>query len=138
MARKIAVTELAKMGYCETLLVLNKKHNNADDGYRDQAAIDRGNKEHDAFDERVKREHKPRQPAADKRCFIASCVYGQEAPQTERLRQWRDESLVHKFGGSLFINTYYRLSPTIARVLDKHAGLQAVVRSMLDRLLRRL
>jgi len=115
-----------------------RKLNNADKGYRDEAAIDRGNKEHEAFDARVKREHAPRKPARDKRCFIASCVYGHEAPQTERLRQWRDDSLAHKFGGSLFINTYYRLSPSIARLLGKHEGLQAVVRSMLDCLLRRL
>jgi len=90
------------------------------------------------FDEWVKKEHKTLQTAADKRCFIASCVYGLEAPQTERLRQWRDDSLAHKFGGSLFINTYYRLVTSIARVLGKHEGLKTVVRGMLDCLLRRL
>jgi len=39
MARKLAVTELAKRGYCETLLVMNKELNNADKGYRDDVAI---------------------------------------------------------------------------------------------------
>jgi len=72
MARKLAVTELAKMGYCETLLVMNKELNNTDKGYRNEAVIDRGNKKHEAFHARVKREHAPRQPARHKRCFIAS------------------------------------------------------------------
>jgi len=97
MARKLAVTELAKMGYCETLLVLNKTRKNGHKAYRDEAAIKRGNKEHDAFDARVKREHQPYTPATDKRCFIATSVYGPDALQTERLRQWRDNSLTHKW-----------------------------------------
>jgi len=59
MARKLAVTELAKMGYCETLLVMNKELNNADKGYRGEATIDRGNNEHDMFDERVKKNTNP-------------------------------------------------------------------------------
>lgn len=138
MARKLAVTELAKMGYCETLLVLNKKHNNAHKAYRDEAAIHRGNNEHDEFDARVKREHQPYGPVTDKRCFIATSVYGQEAIETERLRQWRDHSLSHKVGGVWFIETYYRLSPYVARLLDQHEPLRALVRTMLNALLRRL
>ncbi len=136
MARKLAVTELAKMGYCETLLVLNKTRKNGHKAYRDEAAIKRGNKEHDAFDARVKREHQPYTPATDKRCFIATSVYGPDALQTERLRQWRDNSLTHKVGGVWFIKAYYRLSPAIARTLDRHAVFKALVRSILDRLVR--
>ena len=46
MAMKLAVTELAKMGYCETLLVLNKTRNNGHKAYRDEAAIKRSSPIH--------------------------------------------------------------------------------------------
>lgn len=138
MARKLAVTELAKMGYCETLLVLNKKHNNGHKTYRDEAAIDRGNKEHDAFDARVKREHAPYSPVTDKRCFIATSVYGPEAIETEQLRQWRDHTLAHKVGGAWLITAYYRVSPYVARFLDRNESLKVFIRSMLNLLLRKL
>lgn len=131
MPKKLAVTELAKMGYCETLLVLNKKH-----GTRtqfDQASINRGNKEHDAFDKLVNREH----IVQDKRCFIASAVYGEHAWQTDQLRDWRDRSLASTATGRYLIKLYYACSPSIATLLQRYPALQVPVRSALN-LVRRV
>lgn len=138
MARKIPVTEFAKMGYCETLLVLNKKHKSGDQSCRDEEAINRGNKEHDAFDARVKKQHVPYRPTADKRCFIASCVYGQEHPTTERLRQFRDHSLKRTAPGRALIALYYRVSPHIVVVLDQHAAIKQLATRLLNQFVRRL
>jgi len=48
----------------------------------------------------------------------------------------RDNSLTHKAGGVWFIKACYRLSPAIARTLDRQAEFKALVRSILDRLVR--
>lgn len=138
MTKKLPVTELAKMGYCETLLVLNKKNNNASEGYRDEPAINRGNKEHEAFDARVKRSHKPYATATDKRCFIATSVYGENAIQTQQLRQWRDQTLIPTRLGRGFVNTYYYLSPAVARILSRCPRLNDSLRFLLNLWVKRL
>jgi len=138
MSKKIPVTEFAKMGYCETQLVLNKKHKNEGQSYRDQAAISRGNKEHDAFDARVKKQHIPYQAANDKRCFVASCVYGQEHPKTERLRRFRDRSLLPTSTGRALVKLYYSVSPKVLPLLEKHRVLKRITTYLLNAIVRRL
>lgn len=138
MSKKIPVTEFAKMGYCETLFVLNKKHKNPEKAYRDQAAINRGNKEHDAFDARVKKQHVPFKEATDKRCFIASCVYGQEHPKTEQLRQFRDAQLRPSAIGRALVKLYYRVSPSVLPLLENHPVLKRMSAHILNAIVRRL
>src|SRR5699024_9681073 len=68
----------------------------------------------------------------DKRCFIATAVYGPDAWQTNALRNWRDDALLPHAWGRLFIGSYYRISPAIARRLDHHPRMRATVRRLLD------
>jgi hypothetical protein len=66
-------------------------------------------------------------------CFIATSVYGSDAPETNSLRLWRDEVLLPKRSGRLFVKAYYLCSPYIAGVIRRSPRLKASVRLVLDR-----
>jgi len=70
----------------------------------------------------------------DKRCFIASQVYGGEAWQTNALRAWRDRTLMPRASGRAAVRLYYAVSPAIARVLASWPAAARLVRSVLDRI----
>lgn len=58
-----------------------------------------------------------RQTGQDQRCFIASYCLGPRHPVTQSLRDYRDDVLVNKRLGKLFIRAYYGLSPVLIRYL---------------------
>lgn len=68
----------------------------------------------------------------DKRCFIATAVYGPDAEPTHQLRRFRDRALMPSFAGRCLVRAYYALSPSLARLLLRHPRCRAVVRPVLD------
>ncbi|MFH0894884.1 MAG: CFI-box-CTERM domain-containing protein [Bacteroidota bacterium] len=65
-------------------------------------------------------------------CFIATACYGSyDAPEVIVLRRFRDEVLMHSFGGRLFIKAYYFLSPPIASFISRHEKLRQIVREFI-------
>lgn len=72
-------------------------------------------------------------------CFIATAAYGSlMEPEVMSLRRFRDTTLKNSGMGKLFIRTYYRLSPPIARFIAKRPGLRALVRCILRPVIRML
>lgn len=71
----------------------------------------------------------------DKRCFIASQVYGGEAWQTNAFRAWRDQTLMPSAAGRAAVRLYYAVSPSIARALARWPAAASLVRRALDRIL---
>lgn len=69
---------------------------------------------------------------ADRRCFIASAVYGVDAPETNTLRAWRDRVLKVSSLGRCFIWFYYRVSPRVAMLISRRPWLQQQARRVLD------
>ena len=65
-------------------------------------------------------------------CFIATAVYGAEAPQVVALRRFRDQRLIPHVLGRAFVAIYYRVSPPIARLLANLPKVAAAVRCGLD------
>lgn len=66
-------------------------------------------------------------------CFIATAAYG--SPMTTEinvLRNWRDLSLKKSYGGRVFIKIYYRVSPSIAKLVSKSERGKSVIRKLLD------
>lgn len=66
------------------------------------------------------------------RCFIATSAF--ESPlalEVQLLRHWRDQSLRKSRAGRRFIAAYYKLSPSLARFLDKHPALKPFTRAVL-------
>jgi len=64
-------------------------------------------------------------------CFIATAAYGTEtASQLNVLRDFRDQVLLKNPLGSLFVQTYYEVSPPIATLIAKSDFLRTVVREL--------
>ncbi|MBK8168592.1 MAG: serine/threonine protein kinase [bacterium] len=68
-------------------------------------------------------------------CFIASAVYGPQAPETLALRLWRDRTLGRSWIGRRLVDGYYALAPRLVPLIERNRGLEAFIRRCLDRLL---
>ena len=72
----------------------------------------------------------------DVRCFIATAAFdSEEQYHIERLCRFRDKYLLTNHFGRLFVKTYYRLSPPLARFISDKAPLKRMVRGILKLLL---
>jgi len=70
-------------------------------------------------------------------CFIATAVYGNyAAPEVLILRNYRDQYLMKRRTGQWAVKVYYRISPSIARIITKSPGLRRQTKIALDRLVR--
>lgn len=127
----VSVTEVAGLLYCE-----RKAYYDARYGKRTPPEVEararQGERAHLAF------ALEGRERASDARCFVASAVYGADAPQTQALRQWRDRALMHSALGRLGVRLYYAVSPTIAAALIRHPALGTLARKSLDALVARI
>jgi hypothetical protein len=65
-------------------------------------------------------------------CFLASAVYGQDAPQLERFRAFRDEALLTQAAGRALVALYYRVGPALAYAVRRCSPLGRVARAALD------
>jgi hypothetical protein len=66
------------------------------------------------------------------RCFIATAAYGTEtAAELDTLRDFRDDVLLKNAPGSIFVETYYRISPPIADLISRNDFLRAIVKETL-------
>ena len=66
-------------------------------------------------------------------CFIATAVYGSEfSPEVVLLRQFRDEIVLHKALGRIFVNFYYKVSPPVAFWMQDKAFFKRFVKRILD------
>lgn len=73
---------------------------------------------------------------SDKRCFIATAAYGSnDAIEVEQFRNYRDNTILNKKGGEFLVNTYYLISPFIAKILERSSFLRLQTRKFLNYLL---
>ncbi|MBI5198183.1 MAG: hypothetical protein HZA19_06195, partial [Nitrospirae bacterium] len=71
-------------------------------------------------------------PRLGEACFIATAAYGSSLePHVVLLRQFRDQVLLPRLPGRVFISLYYRYSPPFARFLNEHPALKPGVRAAL-------
>ncbi len=66
------------------------------------------------------------------KCFIAGAVYGENAIETDLLRKYRDNHLMHTLIGRNFIDAYYRASPGIATYVARSRTFSKIIRKILD------
>ena len=65
-------------------------------------------------------------------CFIATAAYGTStAHEINVLRSFRDNVLMRENAGRKFISLYYRVSPTIAKMIEKSPALKLATRTAL-------
>lgn len=70
------------------------------------------------------------------RCFIATSAFGPQALEVQELRVFRDFTLKSSVVGRKFIYAYYKISPSIACLLDKQPWLKPAVRAALRLLIK--
>ena len=64
---------------------------------------------------------------SDSYCFIATATYGsQSAGEVLTLRQFRDRYLSSTKAGRLIVHTYYKMSPSLAQVIEGSNVLKAI------------
>jgi ribosomal protein L7/L12 len=62
-------------------------------------------------------------------CFVATACYGDyDAKEVLILRKFRDDRLMQSLPGRAFVQCYYAVSPFIARLINKSAGLKRYIR----------
>ena len=133
----IAASQLADMGFCETKVFLKSTLGDRD---TEQSAKLRGEgkAKHQAIHEAAVQHHNRRPSPVDKRCFIATAVYGVNDPRTDQLRRFRDERLMGTSAGRKLVGLYYWISPSIADFITEATWLRPIVERMLDAIRSRI
>lgn len=130
--RRLSATDIAALGHCEMKVVLDQRLGEIVTPAQ-AAARARGNQEHQRFDRAASQHHNQSRPDAQTNpCFIASAVYGPDCWRTNELRSFRDRVLAPTPWGRVFVATYYRLSPPVARWLRTSPRATRQVRGVLD------
>jgi hypothetical protein len=72
-------------------------------------------------------------------CYVATAVYGSyDCPQVWTLRRFRDNYLIHRYWGRLFVKLYYRISPTLVKNFGEFKWFNFIFRSVLDPFVKKL
>ncbi len=109
--RAVSATQLAEMGYCEQRMLLAHRLGERTTLAQRQARA-RGNEAHLRYLAQGL-------AANDRRCFIASCVFGPDALETQQLRGYRDAVLLPRWWGRCLLAVYYRTAPCVCRLLER-------------------
>ncbi len=72
----------------------------------------------------------------DVKCFIATAVFGCDAPEVKKLRSFRDSYLLKDTPGRAIVSFYYRVSPPVADEIKKHPFIKIIVRRALELLVK--
>ena len=129
---RLTITNVVKATYCEQKLVFDRHFGDATPASI-RALADKGTRQHKKFEAQGNLKQ-----ATDSRCFIATHVFGGDAPQTWRLRQWRDESLMTHGWGRALVQTYYALSPSLIRLFGHSRTMQRLARTALNAFIKRI
>lgn len=131
--RPVSAKELAEMGFCEKRVLLAHLY-----GQRltleQRRSVERGRRAHDQY----YREGVAAASAtgADRRCFVATCLYGESAWQTEALRRYRDEVLLRRRPGRWIVAVFYAIAPGACRLLSWLPWLQFPARALVGLVVR--
>ena len=66
---------------------------------------------------------------------VAALIYGENSEQTELLKKYRDNVLSKTTEGQKTIKTYYKLSPTVTKLLEQWPLLKKRAKAFIDSLL---
>lgn len=126
--KRHTITDIVASVYCEQKTVFDRERGRVESSDM-RAKREHGIEQHKKFDRNARRGSKSP-------CFIATAVYGTDAPETEFLRAWRDKALMPSGLGRALVWLYYRVSPLLVPMLLRHARLASLTRSVLSRVVR--
>ena len=128
----VGASELAKMGRCERLVVLESAHGPRRSPSQEEARR-RGIAAHARFELQGRRASAPGGGSARRsgeRSFIATMVFG-DAWQTDALRDFRDTVLRPRPWGRRLVAAYYAAGPRLCTVLQHCPPLLGLTRWIL-------
>lgn len=125
----VSITDVVATVYCERKVVLDWTHGKKRP-IGVQARALSGSLGHKQFEYQG-----AMRAAVDRRCFIATHLYGGDAEQTWALRAWRDEVLMPTRAGRLLARAYYAVSPFVVRAMDRSPWLGRCLRPLLRALI---
>lgn len=133
--RHVTATELATLAKCQRQGVLDALHGKAPSASTAEARA-AGEREHARHHFEALRYGRAPAGSGDRRCYVATALYGPDAPETQRLRAWRDRVLVPHAMGRMLVRLYYRLSPPLLRLARTRPCIGTLLRDLTDRVLR--
>lgn len=131
----MSASELAQMGTCERLMLLERLLGKRRTAEQDEASR-RGLAAHARFfdeSQRLMTGEAHRKTSKTGRCFVATLLLDdsdQARGQLATLRALRDQVLKPTKPGRWFVLRYYQVGPSLCRILIRHACLQRPVRAM--------
>lgn len=124
----VSATELAEMGFCEQRMLLAHRY-----GLR--STHQQRSRQKSGLLAHEKYLHEGLNSAAsDSRCFVASCIFGPMATETNILRAYRDQVLLTRPWGHLAVKVYYCVAPSVCVLLRRSPALRGIVGRWLTRL----
>lgn len=134
--RHHSISDIVSAVYCEQKMMFDRHLGDASPDFVRKRAVE-GVIEHRRFEIEQKIRVLQNKPGEliDKRCFIASSVYGIDSLEAVTLRKWRDDVLLQSVMGRIFVYCYYRLSPSVVSMMAHHTWLVSLVRVGLDGLI---
>lgn len=118
----VSASDVGRASYCPHYLEL--KNRGTKPSEKSVAARAKGEINHEALNRQ----------AEDRRCFIATHLYGIDDQKTDLLRSYRDQKLALHFPGKLFIQIYYALSPSLISLSRQTPALDRLLRYVVDRI----
>lgn len=127
----ISAGDLAEMGLCEQKIRLRQSLGSRQVCRPREVARREGVVDHVAMHTAAKQESKSP-------CFIATSIYGIDAAETDFLRGFRDAHLMRHWWGKRLVIIYYRVSPFLVVIMERHPVARNYVKQQLDQMIRRL
>ena len=122
----VSTSDVGRASYCPHYLEL--KRSGARPSQQAILAREKGEIKHEALNRQ----------AEDKRCYVASHLYGIDDQRTGILRSYRDRSLANHLIGRVFIRLYYSMSPSLVVISIKVPAISKALRSIVDLIVARL
>ena len=70
------------------------------------------------------------------KCFVATVCFGQSAPETTALRQWRDDYLLDKSWGRGFVIWYYNNGERLALLATQYPSFKCISKTIISGLVK--
>lgn len=126
--RFVSAKDLAEMGFCEKRVLLAHLHGQRMTPEQVRSA-ERGRRAHEQY---YREGLMAAASGTDRRCFVAACLFGNEAWQVIMLRRYRDEVLLRRRIGRWVVAAYYWCAPRVCNVLIRLPWLQRPVRALIE------
>ena len=131
--RYLKASDIGHLASCETRFALERMRGGGGNRRGSSPDIDAQQRAYEAL---VAAHHNAQ--LIDRRCFIASEIYGEAAPETEQLRVYRDTTLTSSLLGRMSIVGYYSVAPAITVLTRRSPLVRRAVRWSLDWIVAKL